>query len=799
MKRFRLRPRWRKVLYDLWDNKARTILVVASIAIGVFAVGMIAGLYVIIANDMNGSYADANPANIEIVTAPFDDDLVKTIRNQPGIQEVEGRRNINVRVRTGPDTWDILNLETMPDFDDMRIDILLLRQGRIKPANQQVVLERNAIDKLGANLGDRLEIELSDGTRKQLPVVGIVQDRTSGVDGMVGDARGYITDDTLEWLHQPTTYTRLMITTSSGQDDKAHLQQVADQVIDQLKKSGREAYRTQQFETHKHPLDNIVRALLGVLFMLGVLIVFLSGSLIANTLSALLNQHLRQIGVMKLVGARRKQIISLYVALILCFGVIALVFAIPAGSYAAMAVSSNVADMLNVVLVPRGLIPIAILLQVVIALVAPVCAGILPVLNGSGVTVHKAINSSALETESGRKGAIDRWLEGLRGFSRPLLISLRNTFRRKGRLFLTLFNLALGGAIFISVFNVRASLNHQIERTTKYFKADVNLNFDRMYRIDEIRQLASSVPGVQKVEGWAITSAEVIDAGAQETEYVTVFGPPADSQLIDPILLEGRWLMPGDENAITVNEAFWKKHPGLRPGDTLRLKIDGTEHDWTIVGIFQYTGVDILFAYTSYDYLARVMDTPGRASSFRITTAEHSRSYQEWVSARLDERFKAVDFRVSKVQAGNTLIENVFDYIDILIAFLLTMAVLTALVGSIGLAGTLSMNVMERTREIGVMRAIGAYNKIVLRLVVVEGVFISLLSFVIGAALSFPITGFLADIVSRAIFNSPASFAFTAQGFLIWLVVVTLLSVLASAAPARSASQMTIREVLAYE
>ena len=124
---------------------------------------------------------------------------------------------------------------------------------------------------------------------------------------------------------------------------------------------------------------------------------------------------------------------------------------------------------------------------------------------------------------------------------------------------------------------------------------------------------------------------------------------------------------------------------------------------------------------------------------------------------------------------------------------------LTALVGSIGLTGTLSMNVLERTREIGVLRAIGAYNRIVIKLVVIEGLVIGLISYLLAVALSFPITGVLSEIISQAIFNSPANFAFTASGFLVWLAFVLVLAAIASIGPARNASRMTIREVLAYE
>jgi putative ABC transport system permease protein len=127
------------------------------------------------------------------------------------------------------------------------------------------------------------------------------------------------------------------------------------------------------------------------------------------------------------------------------------------------------------------------------------------------------------------------------------------------------------------------------------------------------------------------------------------------------------------------------------------------------------------------------------------------------------------------------------------------MALLTASVGSMGLAGTMSMNVMERTREIGIMRSIGAVDREIMRTVIVEGLVIGGISWALGAILSFPFTYMLSSIVSLAIFDSPVEVHFTVIGFLIWLAVVLVLSALASILPARNAARLTIREVLAYE
>jgi putative ABC transport system permease protein len=111
----------------------------------------------------------------------------------------------------------------------------------------------------------------------------------------------------------------------------------------------------------------------------------------------------------------------------------------------------------------------------------------------------------------------------------------------------------------------------------------------------------------------------------------------------------------------------------------------------------------------------------------------------------------------------------------------------------------MGMNVLERTREIGVMRSIGAVDREIMRTVIVEGLVIGSISWLLGALLSFPITYLLSSIISSAIFHSQIAVHFTFTGFLIWLLVVLALSAVASILPARNATRLTIREVLAYE
>ena len=136
-------------------------------------------------------------------------------------------------------------------------------------------------------------------------------------------------------------------------------------------------------------------------------------------------------------------------------------------------------------------------------------AALVPVLSGARVTVRKAISTHGIGGGFGR-GWLDRLLGQVRCLPRLMTFSLRNTFRRKSRLILTLFTLTLGGAIFIAVFNTQVALNGKMDQVAKYFGADVNLDFARSYRVHEVTQIARSVPGVERVEVWISTGADLV-------------------------------------------------------------------------------------------------------------------------------------------------------------------------------------------------------------------------------------------------------------------------------------------------
>ncbi len=810
-----IRPRWRKVFHDLIGSFSRTALVVLSIIVGVFSIGVIIGSYVIISNDMSMSYAANNPMNLELRCSSFDSNLLSSIKHMRGIEDAEGRRVFSMRVRPfGSEKWVTLNIVAIDDFSKLKINRLTIISGTNQPGDDQVLLEKKAIADLNSVVGDKLEFELLDGSIRILTVAGIVQDPVTGAGDFLAKPFSYLTMGSLQNLRLLESFNRMFVTLKDGKNDIIILRQIIGKVREKIEKSGVTVYTMRTTKTNEHPMASIVSAILGILLALGVLILFLSSSLIANTLSALLGQHIRHIGVMKLVGARSSQILQMYFTLILAFGVIALLFAVPLGGQGAYALSNFIAEKVNFSLMGYRIVPLAFIMQIIVGLAVPLLAGLWPVTSGSRTTILNALAGDTSKDErkpkAGRTKPVsaferfEAWIAntlGKRGIHipRPLLISLRNTFRRKRRLLLTLFTLTMGGAIFIAVFNVQVTLHNYVEQIGNYFLADVTLDFDRYYRVSEVKMVAMQVPGVVQVEGWAYTSAEVLFPDGSVADTITILAPPADSQLVAPILIEGRWLRPGDEKAITISEAIFSNFPNLHAGQNLRLNVNGREDDWQVVGIFKFVNQQGTIAYSTYEYISHQAHTANRSFSYRIVTDQHEPAYQQEMGEILDAYFRGLNFHVSQARTGQSTLELASESLDILVTFLLIMALLTALVGSIGLTGTMGMNVMERTREIGVMRSIGAVDKVIMRSVIVEGVIIGGISWLLGALLSFPFTYLLSYIISVAIFHTPIGVHFTLTGFSVWLLVVLILSAVASVLPARKAARLTIREVLAYE
>ncbi|HJZ47246.1 MAG TPA: FtsX-like permease family protein [Roseiflexaceae bacterium] len=794
-----LSPRWRKILGDLWSYKTRTVVVILSIAVGVFAVGMIAGTQVILTRDMQASYLAIDPPAAILGVSAFDDDLVEAIGRMPQVDEAEGHGGLSVRLSIGPDTWRTLHIAAFPDYNHIRVNKITSERGAWPPPKHEILIERSSLSLTNAQIGDSVMVELPNGTQRSIRIAGTAHNINMPPAAFTGWVDGFVTFDTLEWLGGSRDYFALFLTLNDKTLDRDGVGKVINLVRDKIERGGYDVNFAYVPIPGKHPADSAMQPMLLILGVLGAMSLLLSGFLVVNTISALLTQQVRQIGVMKSIGANTRQIVAMYLATVLIYGLLALLIAVPLGGLGAYAFTKYLAELINFDVIDYTTPPHVLALEVGAGLVVPLLAALWPVLGGARVTVREAISSYGLGRGRFGRGWIDRLLERVRFLSRPLLLSLRNTFRRKGRLVLTLSTLTLGGAIFIGVFSVRDGLFLTAEQKIfTFWRHDLFAFFDRPYSAELLAQEARKVPGVVRLEPVAYTGMRRLRPDGNQSDDIGLIGTRNDNDLINATVLSGRWIVPGDQNAIVISTDTLRNETDLKVGDDVVLKYGDRELTWRIVGIYQ-GGLAPPRAIVSYDYLANITRRPGRASWIQVVTSQHDQATRDRVVRELNEHFKAIGIHMSGSETIDDVRRNVGSQFGVIVNFLMIMAVLLAVVGGLGLMGTMSINVLERTREIGVLRAIGASNGAVLRIVIVEGVLIGALSWAIGALLALPLSLLLSDAVGVAFLQMPLDFVFSLPGLLIWLGVVAILAALASLLPAWNAARLTVRDVLAYE
>ena len=172
-------PRWSKILADLWADRTRSLLVVASIAVGVFAIGSIVTTYAIYSEDVSVSYASAQPANIEVITDPFDDTLVRSVADMPGVITAEGRHMLSVRVSQDGLTWKALDIVATKDFAASEINLITPVDGTAAPNDRELAVREDLMNSTGYHPGDMVQVWLNGGVIRTLPVVGVVGQRLS--------------------------------------------------------------------------------------------------------------------------------------------------------------------------------------------------------------------------------------------------------------------------------------------------------------------------------------------------------------------------------------------------------------------------------------------------------------------------------------------------------------------------------------------------------------------------------------------------------------------------------------------
>jgi putative ABC transport system permease protein len=775
---------WRKAFRDFWQERARTALVVLAIALGISAFAAILSSYAILTRELDQGYLATNPASAVLRVDSADDDLIKAILENPEVSDAEPRRTISGQIKAGPVQWRNLILFVVHDYGNIRVSKLVPESGAWPPATGEILIERDAFQVAKANIGDAVIVKTANGVEQPLVISGRVHDVGQAQARMENIVYGYINLNTLVQLGEEPRLNQINILVAQNRFDEAHIKHIVADVESLIKSRGHDVLRVDIPRPGKHPHSDLTGVMLLAMSSFGLFVLVLSGILVVNLLTAMMASQVRQIGVMKAIGGTHWQIMRTYFVQALFLGIAALIVSVPLGILGSRALCRYMAVFLNFDINSFAVPFWVYLLVAAIGIAAPLIAAAYPIWRGTATPVRVALSDFGISQTNFGASVFDRALARVGGTFSLIALAIRNSFRRRARLVLTLLTLTAGGLFFMAALNVRSSMINTLDHMFDLRKYDLTVSFANPYEFEKLQKAVSNTRGVTRAEGWFTTE------GLYGDSRLGIVALPPDTQLLDFDIIEGRKLMPGDTDAIVINNALAGRDPKMRVGESVTLRTGSDERVWRIVGVSREA-----FAPNPVAYIPLT----GMINSLRLALHSADPDSVSALKADLDRNLEAQGVRA---RGSSTKSESRFGFDQhmlMIYVFLIVTSAIVGGVGGLGLMTTMSLNVLERRREMGVMRALGATPRLVWLMIVAEGIVIGLLSWSIAALLAWPISKMTGDFLVQVMFRSGLDFTFEPVGLLIWLLVSITLSGLASFLPAWKASRTTVREALAYE
>lgn len=785
-----MRTALRKLWGDLVATPGRFAMMIIAIALCSAAIIAMLLTYKVLTREMQRNYLDTNPAaaHLLIDTLGGTDEsprALAALRKNPFITDAEIGEKVYFQVEVAPKELVTALIFISDDPRDLHINKPQLDQGSW-PAEGETLLERKALGVAKLEVGDFIKLQ-GKTSAHHLKISGLVHDPALAPANTEHMIYGYISRATFQALNEPVSSRYLKMTVAPENMNRPAIEKIAANAIKNI------AEFIQVYEIHipppnVHPHQTQMISGLNMLFLFSLLAVFLGALLIATTVWGMLAQQVRQIGIMKTLGASSSQIAALYLTLVTAIGLIAVMIGFPLGIMAGRGLVNMTADSLNLKIVDNAL-PLSLwILNGTFCVGLPVFLAYFPIRRAANKSVRAALDDHGV-AETNIKTSIN--------FLSPLwAMVLRNLSRRPGRLSFTLLLLAFTGATFLSSRNLLSSWNHLAIAAHEHRQYQIDISIPETQFTESIQALVQKNPEIAHTEFFNRTSAsasrpdgliikEVYPDGGHGSLSLTRL--PIKTQSMSLNMQSGHWLQKADD--IVINQmAYHQFFSGTNIGDEIYLHIQNENRTFKLAGIIEepLTGASLYAPLIS-----------NKVNSLRVQLHNTEPANLEKISSQLKLQFAQAGVPIHNLVTENFRQQSGKGHLMIMVLILVMIAVVMGVAGLFSLATVMSTNVSERLREFAVMRSLGAENATIFSLVINEVFLIALLSYL----LSLPIATVFSTLMARTLSNislQPLSLAFSIKGLVIWLVLIFVGAFVASIAPALYATRFKLREVLAF-
>ena len=784
----------RKSVTDLSRRRARTVFSVLTLALAVASISFLA-IPTLIDRRMQDEVRAGRLADVTLAMRPvaLTDSQLAALAALPNVAAVEARSSVDVRVLIGARRAPA-RVIGVRDFAHQRVDVVRVASGAA-PGPREVMA-----DVQDANVG------LYDGRAGDaLTVVGLGGERaTLAVSGRGRSLPGgeQVQDENVIVLYAPAS-TVAALSGSAGYSDLAlRLRDpspaAARRTVGAVRRSLSAVPGFAGFSDLpgiRAPGDWPGKAetakftdLLSVITILALLSAMV---LISNTMSTLVAEQTREIAVMRAVGGRRRQVALVYLRTTLLLGGLGAAV----GSILGILLSSLLARYFGstfwAIDVGFGIDPAVLLVSIVVGVAAPPLAALPAIRRGLRADLREALEASG--SALGGEGAADRVMRRAGFLPRVMQIGLRNVGRRKRRSLATALIVALAVGNLLAVLGVAQAATDASRASWSDHLEDVQISTGGRALFDaRARAVIRSTPGV--VEAQPVLK-NTVSLGGREAFVWGVERAP----LFHYRVAGGRWFSAaeaGSRARVAVIERNIAQIAGVGVGDTVTLGTAAGDIRFRIVGIAANQQEDGTALFIPLTTARSLLGQPSGASSYWVRMASPAHAFVDRTASLLEDRLAARGYEVTseiryvaerdEIAANRTLTTTIA-----LLGFVIVA------MSMVGLANAITTNVLERTREIGILRCIGARARDIRRIFTTEGVALAVAGWLLGIPLGYALDRLLVWLI-WVIVDVRVPVVFPLGNLLVALGGTVALALLVLVLPVRRAARYRPGDALRY-
>jgi putative ABC transport system permease protein len=502
-------------------------------------------------------------------------------------------------------------------------------------------------------------------------------------------------------------------------------------------------------------------------------------------MSTLVSEQTRDIGVMRALGARRRQVALVYLRTAVLLGVAAGIVGTALGTVFVTRLAAYFGRLFWAVDIGFGVDPSVLGLSVAVGALAPPLAALPAIRRGVRTDLHDALEASGSST--GGEGPLDRLLRGARFLPRVAQIGLRNVGRRSRRSLTTVLIVSVAVANLLAVLALSAAATEATRSAWHDHLEDVQVwTGGRSLFDDHAFAIVASTPGVAEVQ--AVLKNNVVLGGHD----AAVWGLEPEP-LFRYRLTRGRWFTPADASdaaaePVAVIERNLAEQAGVDVGDRVTLSTATGDRSFRVIGEAGNQQEDGIALFVPLETARSVLGIPEGSNSYLVRAASSAPAAVDAVATAVEDRLTALGYEVGsevpyvaerdQVAANRTVTTTIA-----LLGFVIVSMSMVAL------ANAMTTNVLERTREVGILRSIGARARDVRRIFTVEGIALALAGWVVGIPLGYVLDRLLVRLVWE-LADVRVPVLFPLPNLVIALFGTTVLALVVLALPVRRAVRL---------